>query len=63
MTLCQQHAKFERAEYSRAGKSDRLGRALFGASRKLRCLVAATRDELIGYAAYMRAFSTWDAGD
>jgi len=61
--LCLQHAKIERAEYSLVRKADRLGRALFGASPKLRCLVAATGEGLIGYAAYMRAFSTWDAGD
>lgn len=49
--LCQQHAKFGRAEYSPDGKADRPGRALFGDSRKLRCLVAATGEGLIGYAA------------
>ena len=59
--LCELHAEFEKSEYKKAGKEQALSRHLFSEHPALFCLVAEIDGELVGYATYMKQFSTWDA--
>ena len=59
--LCEQHAHYERSEYQRSGKAEALHRDLFTDWPALHCIVAESNGQLLGYATYMRQYSTWDA--
>jgi len=59
--LCDQHAAYEGAPYSKTGKKERLGLYLFTERPPLMCLVVEQDERIKGYATYMREFSTWDA--
>ncbi len=61
--LCKEHAEFEKAEYNKIGKTEKLRNTLFAKSPKFRCLLAEIDDEIVGFATYMKQFSTWDAED
>jgi len=58
--LCQEHARFERADYCADGKPSLLTQQLFSDAAPLKCIVAQFDGELIGYVSFMRQFSTWD---
>ena len=59
--LCKAHADFERADYNTYNKQEALSKFLFGPNPHLKCLVVVQDDILIGYATFMKQFSTWDA--
>jgi len=59
--LCEQHAAFEKSEYNKEKKHILLEQYLFTKSPALFCLVVEYENKLIGYATYMKQFSTWDA--
>lgn len=59
--LCGLHAVFEKAEYNSELKEEQLYKHLFSDSPSLFALVVEKNDKLIGYATYMKQFSTWDA--
>jgi len=59
--LCELHAIFEKSEYNSLGKEKELGGHLFSENPALYCLVVEIDNEIIGYATYMKQFSTWDA--
>ncbi len=59
--LCEQHAASEQAEYTKKNKERLLSDAIFGESPSVRCLVVVEENTIIGYATYMKQFSTWDA--
>ena len=59
--LCKLHAAFEKAKWEEDGKNERLLRDLFQADPPLKCLVAVSKNKIIGYATYMKQYSTWDA--
>ncbi|MCZ4408162.1 GNAT family N-acetyltransferase [Cryomorphaceae bacterium 1068] len=59
--LCTLHASFEKAEYEANGKKKLLDKYLFSNNPSLFCLVVEDESQLIGYATYMKQFSTWDA--
>ncbi|MFK7953829.1 MAG: N-acetyltransferase family protein [Ekhidna sp.] len=59
--LCEQHAHFEESDYDSSNKSENLDRHLFGKNPSLFCLVVQQEESIIGYATYMKQFSTWDA--
>jgi len=61
--LCQLHAEFEKSEYSEKGKLENLRKHLFLESPSLFCLVVEdlVSGRLMGYASFMKQFSTWDA--
>lgn len=59
--LCEAHAHYEKAVYSRGGKSEQLAQDLFSKVPKLYCLVVENEGQLIGYATYMTQYSTWEA--
>jgi len=61
--LCQLHAIYEKAEYSKKGKAHQLSKDLFSKAPKLYCLVVEIDNKLIAYATYMKQYATWDAGD
>ena len=59
--LCQQHAQFELSEYNPAGKKQALQKHLFAEEVTVQALVVELDRQLIGYATFIRQFSTWDA--
>ena len=61
VNLCQLHATFEKAEYDTERKKELLEKHLFSNNPNLFCLVVEKANSLIGYATYMKQFSTWDA--
>ncbi|WP_430906578.1 GNAT family N-acetyltransferase [Maribacter sp. 2-571] len=61
VALCRAHALFERASYDPTNKSTLLADALFGNEPRLRCLVLEEENRLMGYATFIKQFSTWDA--
>ncbi len=61
VNLCKFHAIFEKADYDTGQKVEKLNKHLFSDNPSLFCLVVEKKARLIGYASYMRQFSTWDA--
>ena len=61
LDLCAGHAAYEKSEYDRTGKAERLSVDLFGKDPKLYCLVVEANDTYIGYITWMKQYSTWDA--
>ncbi|MBK6266073.1 GNAT family N-acetyltransferase [Marivirga sp. S37H4] len=59
--LCEAHAEYEKASFDKFGKAEKLGQYLFGDTPALYCLVVEKDHQLIGYATYIKQFSTWDA--
>lgn len=62
INLCAGHAAYEKSEYDPTGKVEQLTLHLFGDQPSLFCLLALIDDKIVGYATYMKQFSTWDAG-
>jgi len=61
VTLCIEHAAYERSEFDPAGKEEALHRMLFAPDARLHCLVVEEDDGLSGYATFSVECSTWDA--
>ena len=61
VVLCEKHATFEKSFYSSKNKMKLLRSALFKETPELYCLVVESHQNLIGYATYMKQYSTWDA--
>ncbi len=59
--LCKAHAKFEKADFDPKNKKELLSKHLFSANEVLKCIVVEDHNEIIGYATFMKQFSTWDA--
>lgn len=59
--LCAEHAEFEKAEFSPHEKAENLAKHLFSENPPVFCLVAESKNELLGYTTFMPEFSTWDA--
>jgi len=59
--LCAEHAAFEDSHYSEYGKKEMLQNLLFSNDLELKCLVVTVGENLVGYATFIRQFSTWDA--
>lgn len=59
--LCHQHALYEKSEYDKTGKQDKLKTHLFCDQPHLNCLVAEVNNEVVGYATYIKQFATWEA--
>ncbi len=59
--LCSLHAEYEKTDYNPTGKGERIARKLFGADQDLKCLIVEEQGKLLGYATYIRQYSTWDA--
>ena len=61
VNLCEEHAQYEKVEYSSLNKKQLLEESIFSEIPSLFCLVVEVDKKLIGYATYMKQFSTWDA--
>jgi len=61
VNLCESHALYEKADFSKEGIKEKLQKHLFEQTPALYCLVVELNSKLIGYATYMKQFSTWDA--
>jgi len=59
--LCEEHAFYEKADFSKDGIKEKLQTHLFSKTPALFCLVVELDSKLIGYATYMKQYSTWDA--
>ena len=59
--LCAQHAAYEKATYEPEGKAEALGKHLLSETSPASVLVVEETGKIIGYASYMKQFSTWDA--
>jgi ribosomal protein S18 acetylase RimI-like enzyme len=59
--LCQNHAEYEKANYSSINKEIQLKNAIFSQNPLLYCYVIYSGTELGGYFSYTFDFSTWDA--
>jgi len=59
--LCKEHAEYERAEYEQKNKAELLSEFIFGQNPSLKCLIVEQDNSIIGYATFMKQFSTWDA--
>lgn len=59
--LCKLHADYEKSPYDAQGKEQKLSIHLFSKQPPLYCLVALVNETIVGYATYMKQFSTWDA--
>jgi GNAT superfamily N-acetyltransferase len=59
--LCELHAIFEKATYNPNLKAEKLNAHLFSDNPSLYCLVVEKEGKLLGYASFMKQFSTWDA--
>jgi len=59
--LCELHAIFEKSEYIKGGKAECLRKAIFKKSPALYVVVASLDNNILGYASYMKQYSTWDA--
>lgn len=61
INLSAEHAEYERAEYNRSYKKEKLNSYLFSKPPRFFCLIAENESGILGYAAYMPEFSVWDA--
>jgi len=61
LSLCGEHAAFEKAAFSPREARGPLRRLLFGKRPRLRCLVAETGGRLAAYATFAAEISTWRA--
>lgn len=61
VALCKAHAEYEKADFEVLGKKESLSAHLFANAPTLYCLVVEIDSQLIGYATYMKQFSTWDS--
>ena len=61
LELCQAHAAYEQSTYSLEGKVQQLSDALFHYPPAAYCLLLEIDQQIVGYATFMKQFSTWDA--
>lgn len=58
--LCREHASFEGSSYDSSGQLQALKEYLFGQNKVLNCIVVQEGSDVVGYATFMKQFSTWD---
>ena len=63
ITLCVEHAQYEKAEIDVALLENALGAFLFAPQPRAFCIVASMHDALVAYATWSREFSTWRAAE
>lgn len=61
VTLCGEHAAYERASFDPTGKAEAIQRHLFQTHRFFCYVAEDDSGQLLGYATCMTEFSTWDA--
>ncbi|WP_312286554.1 GNAT family N-acetyltransferase [Chryseobacterium gleum] len=60
--LCKAHAQYERSSFKEGNKKEQLSKHILNPDSEIKCLIAESDTEIIGYATFFRQFSTWDAG-
>lgn len=60
--LCKAHAQYEKSPFKEENKKELLSKYIFNPDFNIKCLVAESDTEIIGYATFFKQFSTWDAG-
>jgi len=60
VTLCRMHADHEKTNFDIINKDSLLSKHLFD-DISLKCLVVEIASEIVGYATFMKQFSTWEA--
>lgn len=61
--LMKAHADFEELEFAYSNQEERLKKKIFDEKAPLFCLVAEYKRQLIGYASFIKQYSTWEAND
>lgn len=61
VSMCGEHARFEKAVFATAGKAKALGNALFAPAPRLHAWIALCDGRAVGYATASSEFSTWSA--
>ncbi len=61
LKLCQAHAVFERSAFDVRGKMEAWQQYLVANEEAIFCWVVEHQKKLIGYASFMKQFSTWEA--
>lgn len=61
IALCAAHASYEKTKFKSDNKQELLSKHLFHSSNAIKCLVVELHNEIVGYATFMKQFSTWDA--
>lgn len=59
--LCALHAAYEKSDYDRTGKAEKLQNALFSGNPMIFCWVVVKGEQIIGYVSLTPQYSTWDA--
>lgn len=60
--LCKAHAQYERSYFKEENKKELLSKYILNLDSNIKCLIAESDTEIIGYATFFKQFSTWDAG-
>lgn len=61
ISLCAKHAAYEKSSYDSKAKKEGLRKALFKEVPDLYCLIVVLDRKIVGYATYMKQYSTWEA--
>lgn len=56
--LCEEHAIYEKSNFEKDNKKEKLFKYLFGSKKVLYCIVIELNERLLGYATFMKQFST-----
>ncbi|MBO9694097.1 GNAT family N-acetyltransferase [Chryseobacterium sp.] len=59
--LCKAHAQYERSSFKEENKKEQLSKHILNPDSEIKCLIAESDTEIIGYATFFKQFSTWDA--
>ena len=59
--LCEAHAIYEKVVFDRENKEELLSKCIFESKYGIKCLVVEENNALMGYATFVKQFSTWDA--
>lgn len=60
--LCKAHAQYERSSFKEENKKELLSKHILNPDSNIKCLIAESDTETIGYATFFKQFSTWDVG-
>lgn len=60
--LCKAHAQYERSSFKEENKKELLSKHILNPDSNIKCLIAKSDTEIIGYATFFKQFSTWDVG-
>ena len=60
--LCKAHAQYERSSFKEENKKELFSKHILNPDSNIKCLIAESDTEIIGYATFFKQFSTWDVG-